>query len=70
MMNPEKYRDPTAEQAIYNVMKKHKPLRYLPDDLYHAVKAVEYLFGRIGYDVTEMRFTDRETGRKYIRGGE
>ena len=69
-MNGEKYRDPTADKAIRNVMKDSGYKHYLPEDLYRAVKTMESVLDLIGYKLDCALITDKVTGQGYIRGGE
>lgn len=65
-MNHAGYSDPTAEQAIGNVMKESKATRYLPKHLHKALRALRDVFSLIGYEITDIKIKDRESGREYL----
>ena len=69
-MKHEKYNDPTADRAVIKASRDEEPKRYLPQDLYDTVKVVKDTFRLLGYEVTSMRITDRETCQRYIWGEE
>lgn len=58
-MNREGYKDPTAEEAMRNIMSK-------PADLEDLIWVIRKTAGMMGYDITNrMHFKDRRTGREY-----
>lgn len=58
--------DPTAEQAVANVMRESKATRYLPKQLHKALKILRDALSLIGYDITDIRMRDRETKQEYL----
>ena len=58
--------DPTAEQAVANVMREGKATRYLPKQLHKALKILRDALSLIGYDITDIRMRDKETKQEYL----
>ena len=58
--------DPTAEQAVANVMRDGKPSRFLPKQLHKALRTIRDMLSLIGYDVVDIRMRDRTDGKEYL----
>ena len=58
--------DPTAEQAVANVIKESKASRFLPKQLHKALRTMRDMLSLVGYDVVDIRMRDRTDGREYL----
>ena len=58
--------DPTAEQAVANVMREGKASRFLPKQLHKALKSLREVLSLIGYDIVDIRMRDRADGHEYL----
>lgn len=58
--------DPTAEQAVANVMKEGKASRFLPKQLHKMLKSLREVLSLVGYDVVDIRMRDRADGHEYL----
>ena len=58
--------DPTAEQAVANVMKEGKASRFLPKQLHKALKIMRDALSLIDYDIVDIRMRDRADGHEYL----
>ena len=58
--------DPTAEQAVANVMKEGKASRFLPKQLHKMLKSLREVLSLVGYDVVDIRMRDRADGKEYL----
>lgn len=58
--------DPTAEQAVANVMKEGKASRFLPKPMHKALRTIRDMLSLIGYDIVDIRMRDRADGKEYL----
>lgn len=58
--------DPTAEQAVANVMREGKASRFLPKQLHKMLKSLREVLSLVGYDVVDIRMRDRADGKEYL----
>ena len=58
--------DPTAEQAVTNVMREGKASRFLPKQLHKMLKSLREVLSLVGYDVVDIRMRDRADGHEYL----
>ena len=66
MANISRLPDPTAEQAVANVMRDGKPSRFLPKQLNKALKIMRDALSLIDYDIVDIRMRDRTDGHEYL----
>ena len=66
MANESGLPDPTAEQAVANVMRDGKPSRFLPKQLNKALKIMRDALSLIDYDIVDIRMRDRTDGKEYL----
>ena len=66
MANISRLPDPTAEQAVANVMRDGKPSRFLPKQLNKALKIMRDALSLIDYDIVDIRMRDRTDGKEYL----